>query len=145
MTRIRSLLTIMCRSQSGASAVEFALVSPFVITLMIGVTDLAGLAWAKMRVTAAARAGAVYALSQSYTDTTSIQAAMSNASGLAVTPYVPAPFTGCPSTTTVTPQTSTCSSGASPGTYVEVQANYTYHSLLMNNVALSSTNLVRVQ
>ena len=85
--RVYSFLNYLLHHRAGASGVEFALVLPILIALLIGTIDLGAMAWTKMEVQAAARAGANYALANATKgfDAVKIQAAATSATNLAVT------------------------------------------------------------
>ena len=141
------------RADSGTGALEFAFVAPLLIILLLGVADFGIGYWDDMEVGNAARAGAEYAIKKGW-DTTSIQNAITNATGLSGITATPAPAQtcGCPSATQgVVAQTCgvTCSSGSTPGTYVTASAQYSYRTLvpwpwISNPVTLSASTTVRI-
>lgn len=125
-----SLIARLWRQQSGASAAEFALVLPILTILLVGAIDVGGMAWTKMQVGAAARAGASYALTNGF-DESGVSAAITNATNLTVTAETPQPTYGCPDAVTgVTMQadpTPLCTGGVTPGRYVTVGASSSYN------------------
>lgn len=141
----------MARDEAGASAVEFALILPIAVALLIGTIDLGRMAWTKMEVQAAARAGANYALvnaSKGF-DAAKVAAAVSSATGLAVTlPQQPSKDFGCPNAatgvTTVANGTTPCSNGQAPGSYVTVRASTDFVPIWFSAVTLSATAKVRI-
>lgn len=141
---IRTFFKDLLRRESGASAVEFALILPIVVALLIGIIDVGRMAWTKMEVQAAARAGANYALvnaAQVYAPA-NIKAAVTSATGLTVTPGEPVKETGCldASGTTVV----ACGIGVVAGDYVSVPASATYTPIWLSPLTLSATAKVRI-
>jgi len=125
----------------GAAIVEFALILPFLILLMVGLFDLGFGAYQSMQVHAAAEAGAQYALRHTW-DATAIAAAVTSATGTSAIAATPAPsrVCGCPDGGTFTVVAAwvvdhcvpsvTCASGSSPGVYASVSARLTYSPVL---------------
>lgn len=135
MERRRGARAVLrCRDDSrGVAAIEFAMIVPVLLFMMVGVTDLGMGLYADMQVQNAAQAGAQYAIAHGYT-ASSISTAVTSAtsfSGITVSAG-PTKFCGCPSSTGVTTATcsSTCDNGTSAGTYVTVSASGTYTTLL---------------
>jgi Flp pilus assembly protein TadG len=127
---------------SGIAAIEFAIVAPTLVLLFICTADLSLGIYRKMQVQNAAQSGTAYAMLYGFTQT-SISSAVTNATGyssVAATPQ-PAEFCGCPSASTGVTSiacTSTCPSGATPGTYVTVSAQATYRPILSYPMVPSS-------
>jgi Flp pilus assembly protein TadG len=63
----QSTLSLFCRSQSGAAAVEMALVTPFLLALMFGSFELGNYFYSEHVVAKAVRDGARFASRQSFT------------------------------------------------------------------------------
>ena len=143
----------LARQERGASAVEFVLVLPILALLLFGAVDVSGLAWAKMQVGAAARAGASYALTNGF-DVAGINAAVASATNLTVTAGTPTETFGCPNIasgiTPVANNSTPCpGGGATPGSYVTVAAAADYSPIfgwpgLPNSIALSAEAQVRI-
>src|SRR5438093_7316294 len=117
------------RAVNGNAAVEFGLVAPILMGLLIPVADL-GIAFSEeIQVQQAAQAGAQYALLHGY-DSTAITSAVTNGTVLSGVSASPAPTQscGCPTGTAITSATcgSTCSNGETAGSYVFVNAQATY-------------------
>jgi Flp pilus assembly protein TadG len=72
----------------GSAAVEFALLLPFLVTLVLGMSDYGALIYQSMQVAAAAHAGALYALRNGYS-AGAIQTAVAGATNLTVTASPP--------------------------------------------------------
>ena len=146
--RLRTLFTIRLRSAGlrllrplarslgqdvrGVIAVEFAIIVPGLLLLMVCTIDLGMGIYRKMQVESAAQAGAEYAIAHGFS--ASIPNAVVNAttfSGVTASP-APAQFCGCASSTGVTSAGcgSTCAGGGVAGTYVTVSAEGTYTTIL---------------
>jgi Flp pilus assembly protein TadG len=150
---MKRYLSLGClREDRGISAIEFALVAPFLCTFVLGVVDLGFGFQAKMAVTQAAQAGTYYAMLKGY-DSSAIQTVVANATGTSgITAPSAAQSCGCPSGTAVTtaPCSSTCANGQTSGTYVSVSAQYQYSSILAypglpRPMTLSATSMVRIK
>lgn len=138
----------------GAAAVEFALVAPVLIGLLLPMVDLGRGAFEKMRVQSAAEAGAQYALanSSSYSASAITTAAedATNQSGLSATP---SETCNCLTGSTLGPAVScstTCSDGSKPGTFVSVATQATYTPILAypgipSSMSLTGYAVVRTQ
>ena len=117
----------------GVAAIEFAMIVPVLLFMLIAIVDMGMGVYADMQVQNAAQAGAQYAIAHGYT-ASSISSAVTSAtsfSGITVSSG-PTKFCGCPSSTGVTTATcsSTCANGTSAGTYVTVTASGTYTTLI---------------
>jgi Flp pilus assembly protein TadG len=140
----------------GIAAVEFGLLSAVLLALALAGID-GGLAyWTQTAVDGAARAGADYADIHGSSDTSGIVSAATGATSLTVSVPAPTTYCGCASTTGLVVQAcnTTCSGGATIGTYVSVvvSKNYTpilswlWTSKLTNGVVnLTSTVVTRTQ
>ncbi|ALJ14582.1 TadE/TadG family type IV pilus assembly protein [Sphingopyxis macrogoltabida] len=148
--RVSSFLNHLLRHRSGASGVEFALVLPILIALLIGTIDLGAMAWTKMEVQAAARAGANYAFVNATKgfDAAKVKAAATSATNLAVTfPAEPLPVFGCPDAAAgITPGSAgvKCANNEFPGRYVTVQTSTDYTPIWFSPVSLLGTATVRI-
>jgi Flp pilus assembly protein TadG len=141
------------RDGRGVAAVEFALATPLLATLLTVLVDFGFGFYEKMQVEDAAQAGAQYALLYGW-DSPAIQNAVTSAttlSGLTATPG-PTKTCGCPSGTSVTSAGcgSTCANGLPAGTYVTVNAHATYtpiisYPVMGSTVTLSAQSVVRIQ
>jgi Flp pilus assembly protein TadG len=139
----------------GTAAVEFALVAPILILMLVGILDFGTAYWEKTAVDDAAWAGAVYAAVNGYSGNSSgISGAMTSASGLtSITASVGSAFYGCPTSTGITTASSSstsCSSGGSARTYLPVTASAQYKLLLSypgfpSTLTLTSTATARIK
>jgi hypothetical protein len=146
------------RSRRGAAAVEFALLSPFILGMLVPIADLGAYIYDSMEVQMAAQAGGEYAARHGW-DPTGIQNAILTAapslnlqlvdnnfvapgnSDVLPAPFTPAnvQFCGCASGTTITqtppaPQACpnprpTCANGTTAGVYYTLGAQTFYHTI----------------
>ena len=144
--------TLGPRDESGTAAIEFALVAPFLLILMVGVVELGVAMYESMQVSAAVEAGILYAAANGF-DSASISAAVTAAAPMppafrAVT-ATPAPteFCGCPDGSgsvanlgTAPPcSTTACAGETAAGAYVQVSASLDRLVLLPARWGLPST------
>ena len=138
----------------GIAAVEFALLAPILVLLVIGAADISMALFEQMVVTNAAASGAAYASQKGY-NSSGIVSAVTSATSLSLVQATPAPseYCGCPNVSSGVVNAScgsTCPSGAKTGTYGSISARATY-SLMFNipgfptSTVLSSTVVVRLQ
>ena len=140
------------REDAGISAIEFALVAPFLCTFILGVVDLGFGFQAQMAVTQAAQAGTYYAMLNGY-NTSGIQTVVANATGTSgITAPTSSQACGCPTGTAVSTSTcnTTCSNGQPAGTYVNVSAQIQYTPILTypglpSPMTLTSTSMLRIK
>ena len=148
--RIRAVQRL-AGDRRGVAGVEFALALPVLMLLLVGMFDYGTLAFQTMEITAAAHAGADYAMHNGW-NASAIQTAVTSATSLSVTAS-PAPqlSNGCLSGNTVVFTTgSSCSSGGTPGSYVIVNAQTPFTPLvawsgLTLPTTLSAQAVVRIQ
>ena len=141
----------LANHRGGAAGVEFALLLPALILLLIGAVDVGTVTYQEMQVTAAAHAGAQYALRYGWNQT-AIQTAVTGSTPLTVT-ATPAPqlIKACVVSGVITIVAgSTCSGGGSPGNYVQVSAQAAVSPLIVwSAIAMPSTlsaqAIVRIQ
>jgi Flp pilus assembly pilin Flp len=80
---MRAHLLILLRNERGAIGLEYALVLPFLILLIIGLVDYGGLAYRETQLEAAVRSGGQYALVDgNSSDVAGIEAVVYEAMGL---------------------------------------------------------------
>lgn len=153
---IRVLLSRAMGDTRGVAAIEFAIIVPMLITMVVCTVDLGMGIYRNMQVQNAAQAGARYAMTHSF-DANLISNAVSSATGLeglegivALPP--PSQYCGCATDAGIGPITcgSTCPVGAVYGTYVNVSAQASYativpYPLIANNFTLKAQASVRVQ
>ena len=146
-------LAFLMRAERGNAAIEFALATQILIGLLEPVADL-GIAFSQqLQVQQAAQAGAQYALLHGY-NSSAISSAVTAATALPSVSASPAPTQGCgcPTGTTISTVAcaSVCPNGETAGTYVFVNAQYAYTSVMPYSVLGSATTLsaqasVRIQ
>jgi Flp pilus assembly protein TadG len=137
---IKQIFGRLCRDRWGVSAIEFAIIAPIMVTLMVGAYDLGNAAQQQIRLQEAVRAGGAYAISWP-TDLSGIQTAVSSAlpPGMALTNPGGVAAVSCsclnPSTGTVTSLPActalnfdTCT-GSNSGTVVSITATSAYTPL----------------
>ncbi|HWE74049.1 MAG TPA: TadE/TadG family type IV pilus assembly protein [Stellaceae bacterium] len=152
MRPLRVLLNCL-RQTKGVTALEFALIAPFLCTFIVGIVDLSFGFQSQMAVTQAAQTGSYAAMLNGF-NTSTISSAVANSTGTSGITASPAPTQscGCPSGTAVTagPCGSTCPDGQSSGTYITVNAQYQYSTMLAypgfsSPMTLTATSMVRIK
>jgi Flp pilus assembly protein TadG len=116
----------------GAAGVEFALLLPVLTLLLMGMFDYGQLAYQTMQVSAAAHAGADYALRNGW-NLSAVQSAVTNATTLASVAASPAPTLSkaCViSGAIVATAGSSCASGGTPGSYAIIYAQAPFSPLV---------------
>lgn len=139
-------------AEAGNAAVEFALCSTLLMTMLIPVVDLGMAFYQQMQVQTAAEAGAQYAMAHGW-DSTAISNAITASTPLSVSASpAPAETCGCPNGSAVAAATCStyCPNGDLAGKYVTASAQLTYspivpYSLLGVSTALQGTATVRIQ
>ena len=152
----RALLNQMlafCRAKSGVAALEFGIISPVLIAVLLPLIDVGLGLYQEMEVENAAQAGAQYAMVHGW-NSANIQSAITNATTLASVSAAPAPAKtcGCPGGTSVTAATcnSNCTDGQQARTYVTASAQAVYTPLVSyvgigTSVTISRQSTVRIQ
>ena len=142
----------------GVSTIEFAFVASLLAFLAIGALDFGTGLWQWMQVGNAARAGAEYASANASSlntswSTSGIENAVTSATGLSSIQASPAPSKACASADAsglaAATCGSTCSSGSAAGTYVTVNAQAPYSTILQypglpNTFTLSAIAVARI-
>lgn len=150
---VRVLLSGVINDIRGVAAIEFAIIVPMLITMVVCTVDLGMGIYRNMQVQNAAQAGARYAMTHSF-DAGLISNAVSSATGLHGIVATPSPsqYCGCATNVGIAPIIcgSTCPVGAVYGTYVNVSAQGAYttivpYPLIANNFTLKAQASVRVQ
>ena len=138
---------------AGVAAVEFALIGPMLVLMMLCTVDLGMGFYRNMQVQTAAQAGAQYAVAHGFTESGVLSAIQSATtfSGISASPG-PSQYCGCASSTGIASAVcgSTCPGGSLSGTYVSVSTQATYTTLLPyptlpNSFALTARSTVRIQ
>jgi len=125
-----------CIGNSGAAAIEFALLGPLLLILLVGAVELGFAMYQAMQVYNAVEAGVVYAMSKGW-DEAGISTAVVNGStvpGLTATP-APVQFCGCPEAGGIaevacTDPLPTCVDGDRAGQYIRISAALPHQTIL---------------
>lgn len=146
--------TQLSLSENGSSLVELALVLPVLVTLLLGVTDLASAYYEMNEVTAAAHAAAIFG-SQNVTDTSDMQTVAQNAApdvpGLTATASYGCECADGSSASASCSASPSCGSGLNSVYYVVVTTHAAYTPLvplprwLLPSYTLSQTVEMRGQ
>ena len=149
---IRRMIAVLSEKR-GSAAIEFALISPVFVILLIGVTELGFAGLGAMRVQDAAEAGALYAQVHGW-NSAGIVSAVTNATGATGLTATPAPvnFCGCPGADGIAAITctDTCADGSAPGQYITVSASMPRLSIMPGTITtlpdtLTAHSTVRIQ
>jgi Flp pilus assembly protein TadG len=130
------------RDERGAAAVEMALLTPFITTIVVAMVTIAPLMWTKQSMHVAVNTGSQYVMAGA-TNTTAIQQ-------VALTGWSHRPDDGTITVTQyctcagVTASCNTICGSAPPTRYTLITAGTTYHGLT-GNTALSSQQLIRTR
>lgn len=123
----------MQKNNEGTAAIEFGLLAPVLLILLVGLVEVGFSVRESMMVNEAVEAGASYATQYGW-DSAGISSAVTSATAATGVTATPAPQTycGCPTATGVTTTlcTSTCTGGGSPGQYVRVDATIPHATIL---------------
>lgn len=151
--RLRLPFQGLPQAVGGTASVEFALLAPVLVFLLIGIFDYGKAAYEAMQVQDAAQAGAEYALRYGWNSGNIENAVTSTTTSISVS-ATPAPTQscGCVSGTSIVSAScgSACSGGGTAGTYVTVSAQAPYSPILSYpGISLPSTltaqTTVRIQ
>ena len=144
-----------CRRQSGSAMVEFTVLFPLLVLMLVGTMDFARVFFGGIAMENAARAGLQYgALSPAKAGDTNgiVAAALADAAGQGFSGVTASArnFCSCTgSSSTVSCTIGTCG-GQTPNGYVEATVRYTFNSVLRYpgmpaNMVISRTAKMRVQ
>jgi len=119
------------RDRRGVSAVEFALIAPLLIGMMICIADFGLGYYSDTQLASAAQASATYAAQNGY-DAAAMTTVAQAATKLASVGVTPTQFCGCPSPGGVTSTScgATCGDGLRAGTFAQVTATTDYATLV---------------
>jgi Flp pilus assembly protein TadG len=139
--------------EKGTAAIEFGLVASLLSFLLLGLIDFGMGYWQQMQVGNAARAGGEYAIANGWSQS-KITTAVTSATGLSSITATPAPTQtyGCPSANagiTAAANGSKCTGGGTAGSYVTVNAQASYSTVLTyagiaNPMILTARMIVRI-
>jgi Flp pilus assembly protein TadG len=133
---------------AGVAAIELAMVSPLLVTGVLGAGELGITIFRQTQVSFAAQAGADFALAHGF-DVTKTSNAIVTATTYTAINATPAPtqFCGCPSASGVTvasgapPCSATCSGGFTAGTYVTASSQAQFSPIIPNPWQTSTVTL----
>jgi len=168
--RLRAALARLKADNRAVAVIEFAVVMPILVFMLLPLVDLGMGFYVKTQVMTAAEAGAQYAFVHGWNGTstttqTSILSAVSSATGLSGLQASPAPALacGCADGTTITYSSpggafspnscsamTACASSQKPGAYVTISTQATYtplftYLIFSGSTTLSATSTVRIQ
>jgi hypothetical protein len=143
---------------AAVAAVELALVSPLLVTGVMGAGELGITIFRQTQVNFAAQAGANYALAHGF-NAAKVSNAVANATPYTAITATPAPsqFCGCPTATGVTVagnnmagSCGSCSGGVKAGTYVTANSQAQFSPIIPNpwqksTVTLTANLTVRIK
>ena len=142
---------------AGVAAIELAMVSPLLVTGVLGAGEMGFTIFRQTQVSFAAQAGADYALAHGF-DATKVSNAIVTATTYTAINATPAPtqFCGCPTASGVTdaggtpPCSATCSGGSKAGTYVQANSQAQFSPIIPNpwqttTVTLAGQAIVRIK
>ncbi len=155
MSRRRDPLRLIREPRSGRSgtaAVEFGLVAPMLVLLLVGMCDFGMAIWEQMEVGNAARAGAAYASVHGW-NSAAIETAAASATELASIRVAVSETCGCPSSShgvVAAACGSNCTVGVPAGAYVVVDATAQYNLIVpypgfSSPMTLSAQAMARIQ
>ena len=117
----------------GTAALEFALLAPLLLILLVIAVELGFSAFEGMQVQDAAEAGAIYVTKHGW-DAAGISAAVAAATGVSGVTASPAPsqFCGCPSVNGIIARDCSlpCPDGSAVSSYVQVDAALAHRTML---------------
>ncbi|MBT4769656.1 MAG: pilus assembly protein [Rhodospirillaceae bacterium] len=141
---IRRLAT----ENSGVSAVEFALLTPVIMIMLLGLVDYGLAMFHKMELVSAVRAGSQYALLDNTdtlagTNTASIQQAVVDAANLTITTGDVTVTVFCECDTIAMVSCASSCAGTTRG-LATVSATYIFSALFIPNITMTGSNTVRI-
>jgi Flp pilus assembly protein TadG len=128
---MREFLRRLFRQTSGGAAVEFGLIFPIFLILILGIVDYGAAIFQIMAVSNAAQVGANYATLNGYNPAT-IRNKVNAATGIAAANVTVSETCGCPTGSAVTdlgctaPLPPSCAANQTPGAYVTVTVKQAY-------------------
>lgn len=151
---MRARFKSFARDTLGGAAIEFAIIGPVIVILLIGVTDFGLGFYTRMQAQTAAQRGAMFATVNGYVPA-SISSTITSSRGSIVATPAPTSFCACPTSSGLTTATcgTNCTIGtttAAAGTYVSASAQTTYTTIfrypgLTSPMTFSATQIVRIQ
>ncbi len=149
---MKALAKSFARNTRGGAGMEFAIIGPAIVVLLIGVTDFGLGFYRRMQAQTAAQRGAMYATINNY-DSAGISSTITSSRGSIVATPAPSTFWACPTSSGLTTSTqgATCTgTTVTAGQYVSASAQTTYTTIfrypgLTSPMTFSATQVVRIQ
>lgn len=138
-----SLIRNLIRDSSGASAIEFALVAPVLITAVLFMVDIGLAVSTRMELNRDVRAGAQAAMSLN-NDTSAIQAIALASSGSPEGTTVNVAGS-CACGSTVSACQSLCGNGTAPSVFIAISAIKPYDGLFLGRRNLEASTRVQIR
>jgi Flp pilus assembly protein TadG len=136
----------------GVAAIEFSIVAPLLVLMLVGTIDAGTAIYRKMQVQNAVHAGAQYAMFNGFNASGITTAITSASNGSINSSPAPQQFCGCPSMAGVAmiDCSSICPDGSNPGSYVTISAQVNYstlfqYPLIPGQLPINAQATVRVQ
>jgi len=133
---------------AGVAAIELAMVSPLLVTGVLGAGEMGITVFRQTQVSFAAQAGADYALAHGFNATNVSNAIVNATTYTAITagPAAPSQFCGCPTASGVSvgaapPCSATCAGGFTAGTYVTASSQAQFSPIIPNPWQTSTVTL----
>lgn len=150
--RMNTALRSFPRDARGAIAIEFAIIAPVLLMMLVVVADFGLGFYRRMETQTAAQRGAMYATTKAGFSQTAVANVITSSRGSITANPAPRQFCGCPTTAGVTESTcgSACAAGGTTGSYVQASAQSTYTPILRypglpSSLTFSASQVVRVQ
>jgi Flp pilus assembly protein TadG len=148
---MREFLRRLLRQTNGGPGLEFGIVFPILLILVLAIVDYGAAIFQFMAVSNAAQVGANYAVLIGYNPTT-IQAKVNAATGIATNNIYVTELCGCPTgaaitkiDSTCTPALPRCAGNQPPGAYVTVTIKQPYSPVAPGiSSPLTASSFVRV-
>jgi len=136
------------KSTAGVSTVEFALLTPVITAMLLGLVDYGLAMFHKMEMVSAVRAGSQYALLDNTdtlagTNTASIQQAVVDAANIVITTGDVTVTVFCECDAIVLVSCASSCAGTSRG-LATVSATYTFNAFFVPNITMTASNTVRI-
>jgi Flp pilus assembly protein TadG len=150
---MKALAKSFARNTRGGAGMEFAIIGPAIVILLIGVTDFGLGFYRRMQAQTAAQRGAMYATVNGFDPAASISSTITSTRGSISATPAPSTFWACPTASGLTTSTegATCpGTTVKAGKYVSASAQTTYTTIfrypgLTSPMTFSATQVVRIQ
>jgi Flp pilus assembly protein TadG len=140
---LRRFLSRAASDTSGVAAIEFAIIVPLLVMMVVATAEIGMGFYRKMQVEDAVQAGAEWAIRNGF-DANAMSSAVTSATSAPAISASPAPvqFCGCASGSSIMTVScgTICSGGVQAGTYTTVSAQMTYNTILPYRFVPSAYN-----